>query len=174
MPDKPKLFRVATIPASIAFLLRGQLGYMSGDYDVVAVASSHPEGALEKAAETQGVRGYTLQLTRKITPATDIRAVYKLYRILRKEKPLFVHTHTPKAGLVGMLAAYLARVPFRMHDIAGLPLVVETGLKRALLIWIERLTCRLATHVYPNSHNLKSLALVLWLAPDRKMSVLGK
>ena len=173
MPDKPKLFRIATIPASIAFLLRGQLGFMSGDYDVVAVASSHPDGALEKAAETQGVRGYTLKLTRKITPLTDLRAVYRLYRILRKEKPLFVHTHTPKAGLVGMLAAYLARVPFRMHDIAGLPLVVETGFKRALLIWIERLTYRLATHVYPNSHNLKALALELRLASDGKMSVLG-
>lgn len=173
MPDKPKLFRIATIPASIAFLLRGQLGYMSGDYDVVAVASSHPEGALERAAETQGVRGYTLQLTRKITPLTDMRAVYRLYRILRREKPLFVHTHTPKAGLVGMLAAYLARVPFRMHDIAGLPLVVETGFKRALLIWIERLTYRLATHVYPNSHNLKALALELKLAADGKMLVLG-
>lgn len=173
MPDRPKLFRMTTIPASIAFLLRGQLGYMSQDYDVVAVASSYPEGALESAAETQGVRGYTLGLTRKITPFTDLRAVFKLYRILRKEKPLFIHTHTPKAGLVGMLAAYLARVPFRLHDIAGLPLVVQTGFKRVLLIWIERLTYRLATHVYPNSHNLKKLALELRLAPDNKMYVLG-
>lgn len=94
-------------------------------------------------------------LTRQITPLRDLKAVFQLYKLIKKEKPDIVHSHTPKAGLIGMMSAFLARVPVRMHTVAGLPLMEEQGLKRKILVAVERLTYRLATHVYPNSFNLK-------------------
>mgnify|MGYP003821347023 CR=1 FL=1 len=76
---------------------------------------------------------------------------------LRKEKAFIVHTHTPKAGIVGMMAAWLARVPLRLHTVAGLPLMEATGFKRHLLNFIERLTYSFATKVYPNSYGLSGI-----------------
>ena len=168
-----KLIRITTIPGSIGILLRGQLNYMSADYDVVAISSSKPSGSLERVAQQQGVRAIPVDMTRKITPLKDLRAVYRLYRILRREKPYFVHTHTPKAGLVGMAAAYFARVPVRMHDIAGLPLLVARGPKRKMLEWVERITYAMATDVYPNSHRLREIAIELKFARADKLKVLG-
>ena len=113
---------------------------------------------LEAVAEHQGVDHFPLEMTRKIT-LQDLRCLIRLYNFLRKEKPLIVHTHTPKAGIVGMLAARLAGVPIRLHTIAGLPLMETSGLKRLLLMTVERLTYRCATKVYPNAQGLFNLSL---------------
>lgn len=98
-------------------------------------------------------------MTRKITPLKDIAAVYKLYRFLKKEKPEIVHTHTPKAGIVGMLASWFAGVPNRLHTVAGLPLMEATGIKRKVLDLVEKMTYACATQVYPNSIGLNDFIL---------------
>jgi glycosyltransferase involved in cell wall biosynthesis len=170
---KKKLIRITTVSGSIRVLLKGQLEYVNKSYEVIAMSASDPPGSLEKTAAIQGVRAIPLDMTRKITPFKDLIAIIKLYRILKREKPFFVHTHTPKAGLVGMSAAYLARVPRRMHDVAGLPLLVATGYRRQLLELVEKITNALATHVYPNSHNLSIILAELGLCKKRKLKVLG-
>jgi len=147
---------------------------MSSDYEVIGIASSEPAGHLEKAAESQNARGIPIKMTRKITPLQDLRSLYKLYRVLRREKPFFVHTHTPKAGLIGMLASYFARVPHRLHDIAGLPLVEATGFKRQILVWVEKITYFCATRVYPNSRGLHKIVLENKFAAPDKFKVLDK
>jgi glycosyltransferase involved in cell wall biosynthesis len=80
-----------------------------------------------------------------------------LYKIFRQEKPQIVHTHTPKAGIVGMLSAWLAKVPYRLHTVAGLPLLEASGLKRRLLDFVEKITYACATNVYPNSFKLSEI-----------------
>lgn len=115
--DKHKLIRITTVPLSLEKLLEGQLAYMENYFEVVAISSDSER--LEIYGKKEGVRVFPVELTRKITPLKDLAAVFKLYQFLKKEKPTIVHTHTPKAGIVGMMAAWLAGVPNRLHTVAG-------------------------------------------------------
>ncbi|MEI7508613.1 MAG: glycosyltransferase family 4 protein [Flavobacterium sp.] len=152
---KSKLIRITTVPISLDKLLSGQLKFMNSFYDVIAVSSE--KEYLAKIGKKENVATFHLEMSRKITPIQDVFAVLKLVLFLRKEKPLIVHTHTPKAGIVGMLAAFLARVPNRFHTVAGMPLLEESGFKRKILDFVERLTYHFATKVYPNSFGLKNI-----------------
>jgi len=96
-----------------------------------------------------------------------------MYRFFKKEKPDIVHTHTPKAGIIGMLAAFLARVPIKMHTIAGLPLMETKGLKRFVLMMVEKVTYRCADWVYPNAKGLKTFVEEHRLCPSDKIKILG-
>ena len=166
-----KLIRITTVPISLDKLLQGQLKYMSSFYEVVAISSDPVY--LEKIGNREGVRTFPLRLTRKITPFADFLAVVTLLLWLRKEKPLIVHSHTPKAGLVAMLASKLAGVPIRLHTVAGLPLLETTGLKRKLLNFIEWLTYSCATKVYPNSFGLKDIILRNKFCDPTKIGVIA-
>jgi glycosyltransferase involved in cell wall biosynthesis len=144
---------------------------MSAFYDVLAVSS--PEKMLEEVAIHEGVRTTSVAMTRSITPLKDLQALWKLYRLFKKEKPAIVHTHTPKAGLLGMMAGRLAGVPIRMHTVAGMPLMVSTGLKKRMLQSVERLTYSCATGVYPNSKNLAEYIFRNQFCKQKKLKVLG-
>ena len=167
-----KLIRITTVPISLDKLLEGQLDFMKDYFEVIAVSSQEEE--LKRVARKQGVPYFFLEMTRKITPLQDLKAVYKLYKFLKKEQPVIVHTHTPKAGIVGMLAAKLAGVPLRLHTVAGLPLLEATGAKRKLLDIVEKLTYRFATKVYPNAQGLKTIVEELKFAKPSKLKVIGK
>lgn len=144
-----KVIRITTVPLSLKVLLKGQLKFISNHYEVVAIAS--PEPLLNKVATEENVRTIGVKLTRRITPVKDLLSIAKLYFLLKKEKPFIVHTHTPKAGLTGMIAAKLAGVPHRLHTIAGMPLLESNGVKRKILIAVEWITYKFATKIYPNS-----------------------
>ncbi len=168
---KRKLIRITTVPQSLGKLLQGQLAYMSAYYDVVGVSSDGE--VLDKVAMQEGVRTFAVKMTRKITPWADLRAVWRLYRFFKREKPLIVHTHTPKAGIVGMLAARLAGVPVRMHTVAGLPLLEASGWKRRILDLVESVTYGCATMIYPNSFVMKAIIEELRYAKPAKLKVLA-
>ena len=167
-----KLIRITTVPLSLEKLLENQGRYFKTHYNITFVSSNANQ--LKEVAEDQGVRHFPLEMTRKITPLQDLLCLIRLYHFLRKEKPLIVHTHTPKAGIVGMLAARLAGVPIRLHTIAGLPLMETSGLKRLLLMTVERLTYRCATKVYPNAQGLFNFVVEKRLAPKEKLKLIGK
>ena len=169
---KRKLIRITTVPLSLDKLLEGQLTFMKDHFSVIAISSQEEE--LKRVAQKQGVPYFFVHLTRKITPYQDLKAVYSVYRFLRKEKPEIVHTHTPKAGIVGMIAARLAGVPFRLHTVAGLPLLEATGFKRKVLNVVEKFTYHSATHVYPNALGLKNIIIDLKFAKPEKLKVIGK
>lgn len=172
MRFKPKLIRITTIPLSLELLLKGQLEFMQDYFEVVAVSAD--KGALERLGKERGYPTYHVEMTRQITPVADIKAVYKLYKYFKKEKPTIVHTHTPKAGIVGMMAAWLAGVPHRLHTVAGLPLMEATGLKRKVLDFVEKLTYRWATEVYPNSKVLYDFILAEKFTNPKKLKVIGQ
>ncbi|GAB5400300.1 MAG: glycosyltransferase family 4 protein [Aureisphaera sp.] len=153
-------------------LLEGQLDYMKQWYDITAISADEP--ALKDYGKREGISTFYIELTRKITPFKDLFAVYKLYRFLKRERPEIVHTHTPKAGIVGMLGAYFAGVPNRLHTVAGLPLMEATGAKRTLLNFIEKLTYRCATKVYPNSKGLYDFILQEGFSKPNKLKIIGK
>jgi len=166
-----KLIRITTVPISLEKLLENQLRYMSQFYEVVAVSSD--EVNLKKVGNKQGVRTFTIDMTRTISPLKDLFSLIKMIKFLRKEKPAIVHTHTPKAGTVGMIAAKIACVPHRLHTVAGLPLLEATGNRRTLLNFVEKLTYKCATGVYPNSHGLADLILQNKLCSRHKIKVLA-
>lgn len=168
---KLKLIRITTIPLSLDKLLEGQLKFMQNQYDVIAVSSE--KEYLEKVGAREGVATHHLEMTRKITPLHDVMAVIKLTLFLLKTKPEIVHSHTPKAGIVGMMAAFFARVPHRFHTVAGLPLLEETGNKRKVLDFVEKLTYRFATKVYPNSKGLYDIILKNKYCAPHKLTVLA-
>lgn len=169
---KHKLIRMTTIPGSLGGLLKGQLKFMKEHFEVIGVSSSE-NGLLEKVGSREKVPVVPIEMTRRITPFKDLVSVWKLYRLFKREKPLIVHTHTPKAGTLGMLAAYLARVPYRLHTIAGLPLLEATGGKRKLLDLVEKLTYFWATKIYPNSFGLKDIILENGYTNHQKLKVIG-
>ena len=167
-----KLVRITTIPLSLEKLLEGQLTFMNEHYEVIAISAEKKR--LDKYGSDNKVRTFWVEMTRAITPLEDIKALLRLYRFFKREKPLIVHTHTPKAGIVGMLAAKLARVPIRLHTVAGLPLIETKGNKRKILDLVEAFAYRLATRVYPNSFELKKIIINLGYAKSGKLKVLGK
>jgi len=173
MPSKlnKKLVRITTVPISLAKLLENQLKFMSQYYDVTAISSDKQH--LDQIGKQQKVSVYAVEMTRKITPLQDLKSVWKLYNYFRKEKPFIVHTHTPKAGTVGMIAAKLAGVPNRLHTIAGLPLMEATGMKRKLLDLVEKITYGAATHIYPNSSGLKEIIIQENYCKPQKLTVIG-
>jgi glycosyltransferase involved in cell wall biosynthesis len=167
-----KLIRLTTVPLSLQYLLRGQPRYMSAFFEVLCV-SSGPAKDLEEVAKREGVKVQEVEMTRQITPFKDLKSVWKLYKLFKKEKPQIVHTHTPKAGIVGMLAANLAGVPLRLHTVAGLPLMEVQGLKRFVLDTVEKLTYSFATKVYPNSKGLEEFILSHRLTNKSKVKMIG-
>ena len=100
-----RLLRVTTIPLSLDKLLTGQLKFMSDKgFDVTAVSANGSE--IESIKEREDCEHCIIPMTRTISPLADVKALWKMVRLIKKEKPVIVHTHTPKAGLIGMLAAW--------------------------------------------------------------------
>jgi len=170
--SKNTLIRITTVPLSLDKLLEGQLNYMSDFYNVIAVSSE--KEYLEKIGKRENVATHHIEMTRKITPLHDLFSVVKMYFFFKKVKPFIVHTHTPKAGIVGMLAARLAGVPHRLHTVAGLPLLEATGFKRKVLDFVEQLTYSCATKVYPNSKALLNIINENKYCPSAKLKVIGQ
>ena len=167
-----KLIRITTVPLSLKVLLKGQLRFMaSNGFDVKGVSSEGEE--LREVHENEGIAVEAITMSRKITPFQDLKSLWEMWNFLRKEKPQIVHTHTPKAGIIGMLAARLAGVPHRLHTVAGLPLMEATGTKRKILNFVEKLTYSSATRVYPNSKGLYDFILQNNFTQSNKLKIIA-
>ena len=167
-----KIIRITTVPQSLAILLKGQLKFMSNYFHLIGISSSG--SFLNQVTNAEGIQTTKLEMTRSITPISDIIAVFKLYKILKTESPLIVHSHTPKAGIIGMMASWLANVPIRMHTVAGMPLLETVGVKRLVLNAVEKATYFFATKVYPNSKGLEKIIFNLGFADESKLKVIAQ
>lgn len=154
MHTKKKLIRVAAIGGSLRCLLKGQLKYFNQFYHVTAISS--PDEMLNDVAIHEGVSVKGIKIERKISPLKDIISLYSLYRFFRSERPQIVHSHTPKAGLLTMVAAKLARVPIRVHTFTGLIFPNRSGPMHLLLKNMDRITCICATKVIPEGQGVKN------------------
>jgi glycosyltransferase involved in cell wall biosynthesis len=136
-------------------------------------AMSSPGEELDAFARTQGVAVYAAEMPRQISPARDLAAVARICGVLRAVRPDVVHAHTPKGGLLGMLAAWLRRVPVRIYHIHGLPYLTATGWRGRLLRRTEALSCRLAHQVFCVSHSVRDLVVDDGICPPGKIKVLA-
>ena len=142
-----KLIKVSTIPMSLNTFCRGQLKMLSQYYDVIAVSS--PDSELQELKEREGVKTIAVPMERHISIFKDISSLLNMIKVFRRERPDIVHSMTPKAGLISMLAARITGVPVRMHTYTGLVFPTETGMKQKILIWMDRLLCACATYINP-------------------------
>ena len=171
MADAPiVLIHVTTVPQSLRFVA-GQAAYMrTKGFESHAVSSPGP--FLTQFATEESVPVYAVSMARRITPFRDLAALVRLWRLFRTLRPHIVHAHTPKGGLLGMLAARLAGVPVRIYHMHGLPFITATGLRRRILMATEAVSCRLASQVLCVSRSVRSLAVDLRLSPPEKIQVL--
>lgn len=152
--------------------LRGQAGYLrERGYEVEVISS--PGAQLDDFARDEGVVAYAVPMERRITPGRDLVALGRLWRRLRERRPVIVHAHTPKAGLLGMMAARLAGTPARVYHLRGLPLATASGWRRRLLVATERIACTLAQRVIAVSRSLRETALAERICPPKKIVVLA-
>jgi glycosyltransferase involved in cell wall biosynthesis len=151
-----KLIRVTTIPATLVAFCSGLLKdlHEQEGYDVVAVSS--PGESLEAISEREGIRTIEVPMERHISPIKDIKSLFGMWRVLKIEKPDLVHSMTPKAGLITMVAAWLAKVPVRIHTFTGLVFPTSVGFKRRILMATDWLTCACATHIIPEGEGVKA------------------
>lgn len=154
--DRKKIIRMTTVGLSLDVFCRGLLRELTdtGAYEVVALSS--PDDSLARVSEREGVRGIGVAMRRDIAPLSDLRALWQLIRVMRRERPAMVHTMTPKAGLLGMLAARIAGVPVRVHTFTGLLFPTSKGLRRLLLKTTDRITCAAASHIVPEGEGVKA------------------
>ena len=152
-----RLVHVTTVAESLRFL-RGQPQFFA-DRGVQMEAITSPGPKVELMSEELGIPVHTVPMPRRITPFRDLGALAKMTVLLRQRSPDIVHAHTPKGGLLGVLAASFAGVPTRIYHMRGLPMETADGLRRGLLKTTESVSCRLADRVVAVGHSLRATAV---------------
>ncbi len=166
-----KLVHIMTVPQSLNNFLRGQVQFVEDrGFEIEAIAS--PGEWLQKFADRDHVVVHAVDMPRAISPIGDLRAIARLYTVLRQIRPDIVQSGTSKGGLLGTVAAWLARSPVRIYHIRGMPFMTESGKKRHLLKWTEKISCRLAHSVLCVSHSIRDIAIEEGICPPEKIVVL--
>lgn len=153
MNNKKKIIRACTVSLAVGFV-RGVLPDLKKKYDVVLLSGPGPE--LDAMAKDYGVRSIEVPMARQISIWQDVKSLFKLIKVFKKEKPYMVHSMTPKAGLLCMFAAKLTRVPVRVHTFTGLVWPTIKGVKKRILMLTDKITCACATHIIPEGKGVKS------------------
>lgn len=151
---KTKVIRTSTVAISLNYLLKGQLAFLNEHYEVIAVSGKDDD--LEVVAEREKIKVIPVKMERSIAPFRDFFSLIRLYFLFKNEKPTIVHSITPKAGLLSMLAAKFAGVPVRVHTFTGLVFPSKKGFFQKLLIFMDKVLCKCATHVYPEGEGVKN------------------
>ncbi len=147
MKSKYKLIRTSTVSTSLVSFLEPSIEILKSKYNLVLLSS--PDKDLDYLGDKYDVVVYGVAMHRRMSPIQDLISLLKLIKVFRKEKPYMVHSMTPKAGLLCMLAAWITRVPRRVHTFTGLVWPTATGLTRKILMATDWLTCACATHIIP-------------------------
>lgn len=150
--NKKKIIRACTVPQSFGFCREVMIRMREMGYEFVAVSS--PGERLEQLLDEDGFNTVAVPMARHISMMGDIKSLWNMTKVFRKEKPYMVHSMTPKAGMVCMVAGWLTGVPVRVHTFTGLVWPTSKGLKRKILMATDWLTCACATHVIPEGQGV--------------------
>ena len=167
---RKKLIRATTVPQSLNTFCKGMLRELSEKYEVIGLSS--PGGELEEVAEREGIRTIAVPMERHISLVKDLKSLIAMIRVFWKEKPHAVHSMTPKAGLMCMVAGWIAHVPVRIHTFTGLVWPTSSGFKRKVLMLTDKLTCACATHIIPEGEGVKN-DLINGKITKKPLKVLG-
>lgn len=168
--DKKKIIRASTVPQSLETFCNGMLKELSEKYEVIGLSS--PGEDLDLVRTREGVRTIAVPMERHISLMKDLKALLAMIQVLRKERPYMIHSMTPKAGLLCMVAGKLTGVPVRIHTFTGLVWPTSTGLKRKILMLTDKLTCACATNIIPEGQGVKN-DLIAGKITKKPLKVLG-
>lgn len=149
-----KIICVTTSSLSIVDFFGGVFQDLSGKYEIVAISS--PGRDLDAVHNGKSVRTIPIAMERRISPLKDLRSLLKLLKVMNQERPDMIHSMTPKAGFLCMLASCLAHVPIRIHTFTGLVWPTAKGIKRRVLMLTDWVTCSCATHIIPEGEGVKN------------------
>lgn len=167
----PRVLHVTTVPVTLPFLAGHVTHAKRNGMEVHALSS--PGEPLDEFGRNLEIDVHPALMPRRITPLADLAAVWQIVRVIRHVRPTIVDAHTPKGGLLAMIAATLCRVPVRIYHQHGLPLMTATGLKRLILRWTERTACWLAHQVICVSESVRGVAIAEALCSAENIKVLG-
>lgn len=171
MPDSRRVVLGVTADISLT-LMRGLPQFLHArGWDVHVVCAPGP--LLEELRDEPGITVHPLAMAREPSPVADLRALLAWHRLLRRVRPDIISVGTPKAGLLGGLAARMAGVPARVYHLRGLRLETASGLQRRILTVLERVAMRSAHNVVSVSESLRRRTLDLRLVAPARIRVLG-
>lgn len=154
-------------------LLRGFPQMLAGEGWSVHLFSS-PGPGLKEFENIEGVQVHGIPMVRDPSPREDLKTLGALVKLMVKIKPDVVSVGTPKAGLLGILAAFISRVPRRVYHLRGLRLETEIGFRRRVLLVLEKMAAAAATDVLTISPSLKEKAIEVGVVKPKKISCLGR
>lgn len=169
---RPRVAHVTTVDLSLRYLLLNQLQRIRDEgYDVVAISADGPDVA---AVEAHGIPHFAVPMTRRFTPLADLRALIALAVLMRREKFDVVHTHTPKAGLLGQLAARISGVPVVVNTLHGFYFHEGTKpLPRRFYVWMERIAAQCSDSILSQNREDITTAIEERIAPRELLKWLG-
>ncbi len=165
-----KIIRSTTVASSLDTFCNGLLKELSKEYEVIALSS--PEVRLDKVGIREGIRTISVPMERRIAIFKDLKSLLLLICNFYKERPDIVHSMTPKAGLLCMIASWVCRVPIRIHTFTGLVFPTAEGLQKKILMLTDWLTCACATHIIPEGEGVKTDLLINGIT-RKPLKVLG-
>jgi glycosyltransferase involved in cell wall biosynthesis len=149
---RQRLMIVTTVPDTLMHILRDQPRFLNQHFEVSITTSIGPG---KMSLDHEGVRVCHIPMQRGIHLICDIWSVLLMVCLLIKVRPLIVHSYTPKAGLVSMLAAWVCRVPVRVHTFTGLIWPTTSGWRRRMLMSVDKVLCACATQIIPEGQGVK-------------------
>lgn len=172
LPEPLRVAVVAAVDGTVLALLAGQVRAMErAGYEVRCLCTP---GWAQARLIDGGFQMVAVRIKRRISPLSDLAAIWQMYRYFRREGVAVVHTHTPKPGLLGQIAAWLAGVPVVVNTIHGFYFHDHTPpLKRRFYIAMERLAARFSSAILSQNPEDVDTGVELKIAPREKWSVLG-
>jgi glycosyltransferase involved in cell wall biosynthesis len=167
---RKKILLCTTVPETFNFILRYQPAYLNQFYEVFIVTS--PSEGANLIEDREGVTLIPVSMQRGINPFFDFYSICCMMLVMIRIRPDIVHSYTPKAGLISMLAGCLCRVPIRVHTFTGLIFPTMQGFKKRLLIGIDRLICACSTDIVPEGMGVKS-DLINFNITNKPLQVIG-
>jgi hypothetical protein len=170
--QRPLVVLGITNPETCLVLAERLRALKAAGFRVVLISGPGP--LLDHIAAEEGIEALAIPIRREIALVDDLRSLWLLIRALSRLRPQLTEFSTPKAGLLGNVAAWLCGVPVRVYMLRGLRLETLRGLKRAVLLAAERVASACSHHVVCNSESLRAKALDLRLASAAKVKLIGE
>jgi len=168
---KKKVCFIATLEMSIKAFLVGHMLVMQEMFDLYVIVTTGDRNFLKP----YGVRATVIpvKIARKISLLDDIKALFSLYGIFRKEKFDIIHSIIPKSGLLSMMAGSFARVPLRIHTFTGQIWKNDRGIKRFIFKTVDKILTTCATHILVDSKSQREFLISEGVINREKSSVIG-
>jgi glycosyltransferase involved in cell wall biosynthesis len=168
--SKEKLVICTTVPDTILYILKGQPKYLNQYFEVFIITSKSEKNKI--ISNNEGIRVYEVAFKRNINLVFDLFALIQMIFLLIQIKPRIIHSYTPKAGLITMLSSWLVMVPIRIHTFTGLIFPNKKGIKKRILILMDRLICLCSTKIIPEGLGVKN-DLISYNISKKDLDIIG-